>query len=144
MASSQAVTFKAEPDRVWGAVLKIVSAAGYTITETNAAARQIKYDASGDAWAWAQTVTVSVAGITDNETLVTVNVEAKDNWSLTEGSRQRQLIKHILDELSTQFPAVAVQPQQAGTPNTSGCFGLLLLLIGVAGLHAVVSALLEK
>jgi len=42
MAKSQSVTFQAEPDKVWGAVVKLVNAAGYAVSETNAAAKKKK------------------------------------------------------------------------------------------------------
>jgi hypothetical protein len=47
MATSQSVTFKADPDKIWGAVVKLVTSAGYAIAETNQAAKQIIYRASG-------------------------------------------------------------------------------------------------
>jgi hypothetical protein len=133
VAKSQSVTVEAEAEKVWGAVVKLVNAAGYAVSETNSAARQIKYSASGGGWAWGQVVTISVTGIEDNETMVTVKAESGGQASLTEGGQQGKLIQFVIDKLTEKFP---VSEQQAkavsGAPGTSGCAGMVFLLAGTA------------
>jgi hypothetical protein len=132
MAKSQSVTFEAEANKVWGAVVKLVTAAGYAVSETNTAAKQIKYSASGGGWAWAQLVTISVTGVEDNETIVTVKAESAGQASLTEGGQQSKLISFALDKLTEKFPVSENQTKATsgapGTPGTNGCAGLVLLL----------------
>ena len=38
MAKSQSVALEAEAEKVWGAVVRLISSAGYAVSETNAAA----------------------------------------------------------------------------------------------------------
>jgi hypothetical protein len=142
MATTQSKSFQAPPEQVWAAVIKLVTSAGYSVTETNAAARQIVYRASGGGWAWAQSVKVSVAGVAENETLVTVHAEAAEQVTLTEGGQQRKLIAFVFDALQRQFPLAAGQQNIADAPGTSGCFGGVLLL--VAGMSAAAFAFLSR
>jgi hypothetical protein len=145
MATSQSVTFQAAPGQVWPAVVKIINGAGYAVSETNAAAMQIKYKASGGGWAWGQLVTVSVAGVGDNETMVSVTAEAEGQATLTEGGQQRKLVRFIIDNLAKALPMAANQPTAVGAPGTSGCFGMLLFLIECSLCTCVaVSALLAR
>ena len=130
MATSQCVTFKADPDAVWGAVVKLVTGAGYAVAKTDQAAKQIVYQASGGAFAWAQDVQVSITGVDEGETMVTVLAEAAGQAALTEGGQQRKLIKFVIDELNKKFPLADNQPQPVNAPGTSGCFGMLFLIIG--------------
>jgi hypothetical protein len=133
MAKSQSVTFEAEADKVWGAVVKLVNAAGYAVSETNSAARQIKYSASGGGWAWGQLVTISVTGIEDNETMVTVKAESSGQASLTEGGQQSKLIQFVIDKLTEKFPVSEKQAKAvSGAPGTTGCASMVFLLAGTA------------
>ena len=138
MATSQTVTFKADPDKVWGAVVKLVTGAGYAVAQTNQAAKQIVYQASGGGWAWAQNVQVSITGVDDGETMVTVLAEAAGQASLTEGGQQRKLIAFVLDELPSKFERADHQHQPVNAPGTSGCAGMVLLIAG-AGITALVT-----
>jgi hypothetical protein len=132
LATSHSVSFKAPPDKVWGAVVKTVTAAGYPVAKTDQGARQIIYQASGGGFAWAQNVQVSVTGVDDDETMVSVLVQAAGQQTLTEGSQQRKLISFVVDELSRKFPLSDHQPQTASAPGTSGCFGVAFLLASAA------------
>lgn len=135
MATAQSKTFQADPDKVWGAVVKIANGAGYTIKETNAAAKQIVYKASGGGFAWGQLVTVSVSGVEDDETIVTVRAEAEGQATLTEGGQQRKLISFMFGQLEEKFPVSENQKQIANAPGTSGCMGMVLLLLtGAVGM----------
>jgi len=130
MAKSQSATFHADADRIWGAVVKLVSAAGYAVSETNVAAKQIKYEASGGGWAWAQRVTISVTGVGDNETMVTVKAAVAGQATLTEGGQQSKLIKFVIDKLAESFPLSENQATPImDAPGTSGCLGMVLVLM---------------
>jgi hypothetical protein len=75
---------------------------------------------------------VSVSGVEDNETIVTVRADAEGQATLTEGGQQRKLIAFLFDKLEEIFPLSANQKQIANAPGTSGCFGILLLLVTAA------------
>lgn len=132
MATSHSVSFKAPADKVWGAVVKLVTAAGYPVAKTDQGAKQIIYQASGGGFAWAQNVQVSVTGVDDDETMVSILVEAAGQQTLTEGGQQRKLISFVVEELSKKFPLSDHQPQAASAPGTDGCFGVALLLVSAA------------
>jgi hypothetical protein len=140
MATSQSVTFKADPDKVWGAVMKLVTSPGYAIAETNQAAKQIVYQASGGGWAWAQYVQVSVTGVDEGETMVTVLAEAAGQATLTEGGQQQKLIKFVIGELSKKFQLAENQRRPVHAPGTSGCAGLILVLVGGSGVAALTTS----
>ena len=134
MATSHSVMFNAPADKVWGTLIKVVTAAGYPIAKTDQAAKQIIYQASGGAFAWAQNVQVSVTQIEDDETMVSILAEAAGQSTMTEGAQQQKLIAFIVEELSKKFPLAEHQPQTAAAPGTSGCAGVVLLLIsGIGG-----------
>ncbi|NBR06328.1 MAG: hypothetical protein EBT92_11205 [Planctomycetes bacterium] len=138
MSTSSSVSFKASPDKVWGAVVKLITSANYTITKTDQGARQIVYQASGGGWAWKQSVQVSVTGIDEDETMVTVMAQAAGQSTLTEGGQQRKLINFIIDSLCEKFQLAENQKSLNNVPGTSGCFGLIMLiLLGAAGIVAV-------
>ncbi|MCZ2340764.1 MAG: hypothetical protein LC104_03085 [Bacteroidales bacterium] len=139
MATSQTVTYKADPDEIWRAVVKLVTRAGYAIAQTNQAAKQIVYQASGGGWAWAQNVQVSITSVDDDETMVTVLAEAAGQATFTEGGQQRKLIVFVLDELDKMFERAVHQHQPVNAPGTSGCAGMMLLLSG-AGITGLVVA----
>jgi hypothetical protein len=124
--------FNAPADKVWGTLIKVVTAARYPIAKTDQAAKQIVYQASGGAFAWAQNVQVSVTEIEDDETMVSIVAEAAGQSTLTEGAQQQKLIAFIVEELSKKFPLAEHQPQTAA-PGTSGCAGVMLLLISGLG-----------
>ena len=128
VATSQAVTFVAGGEKVWSAVVKLIHGAGYTIIETDQAAKQIIYQASGGGWAWAQNVQVSVTPAGESETLVTVLAEAAGQETVFEGTQQEKLIKFVFDELSKRFAVAENQPQVTNAPGTSGC--LVIVLVG--------------
>ena len=132
MATSHSVSFKASADKVWGAVVKLVTAAGYPVARTDQGAKQIVYQASGGGFAWDQNVQVSVTGVDEDETMVSILVEAAGQQTLTEGGQQRKLISFVVDELSKKFPLSDHQPQSAAAPGTSGCVGVALLLVSAA------------
>jgi len=140
MATALSRTFEADPDRMWGAVIKIANASGYTIKETNAAAKQLVYKASGGGWAWGQIVTVSVTGVDETETVVTVRAQAEGQATLTEGGQQRKLIGFLFDKLEEKFPLSENQKQIANAPGTSGCFGMAFLLVSAAGCIGLTAA----
>jgi hypothetical protein len=145
MATSESVTFKAESDKVWSTVVKLVTGAGYAVAKTDQAAKQIVYQASGGGWAWAQNVQVSVTSLDEGETLVTVLAKSAGQATLTEGGQQRKLIAFVIDELSKKFPLVENQSQPVNAPGTSGCFGMILLIAGVGiGVCAVVGQLFAR
>ena len=134
MATSHSVMLNAPADKVWGTLIKVVTAAGYPIAKTDQAAKQIVYQASGGAFAWAQNVQVSVTEIEYDETMVSILAEAAGQSTLTEGAQQQKLIAFIVAELSKKFPLAEHQPQAAAAPGTSGCAGVVLLLIsGIGG-----------
>jgi hypothetical protein len=108
-----------------------VAAAGYPVAKTDQGAKQIVYQASGGGFAWAQNVQVSVTGVDDYESMVSVFVEAAGQATLTEGGQQRKLIAFVVDELSKKFPLCDHQPQSAA-PGTSGCFGVAVLMLSAA------------
>lgn len=138
MSTSSSVSFKAGPDQVWGAVIKLITSANYTITKTDQGARQIVYQASGGAWAWKQSVHVSVTGIDEDETMVTVMAQSTGQSTLTEGGQQRKLISFIIDSLKDKFPIAQNQKPLSNVPGTSGCFGLIMLiLLGAVGILVV-------
>src|SRR5579884_1461375 len=97
MAMAQSKTFQAGADQVWGFILKTIHGAGYVIAETDTAARRVFYKAGGGGFAWAQLVTVTVSGVAEEETIVTVRAEAEEQPTLTEGGQQRRLIQFIFD-----------------------------------------------
>ena len=136
MSIVQSKTFEADPDKVWVAVIRIAKGAGYTIRETNARAKQLVYQASGGVLAWSQLVTVSVSGVEEHETIVSVRAEAKWHGTLLEGGQQRRLIAFFFDKLEEVLkekpPLSADQKQFANAPGTSGCFGMVMLLVTVA------------
>ena len=90
MPLSSSVSFKAGPDKVWGSLIKLITAANYTITKTDQGAKQIVYQASGGGWAWKQEVQVSVTGIDEDETMVTVLAQSTGQSTLTEGGQQTE------------------------------------------------------
>jgi len=140
MSTSSSVSFKAGPDKVWGSVIKLITSANYTITKTDQGAKQIVYQASGGGWAWKQEVQVSVTGIDEDETMVTVLAQATGQSTLTEGSQQRKLISFIIDSLSEKFEVAENQKSLSNVPGTSGCFGLMMLiLLSAAGIVVVLS-----
>ena len=49
-------------------------------------------------------MTVSVTGVEDNETLVTVKAEPAGQAALTEGGQQSKLISFVIDKLTEKFP----------------------------------------
>jgi hypothetical protein len=108
MATTQSKTFQAAPDQVWVAVVKLITSAGYPVKETNAAARQLVYQASGGGWAWAQSVKVSVVGVAEGETLVTVNAEAAGQETLTEGPSSGSSSLSFSTTSSNSFPSPPV------------------------------------
>lgn len=116
------------PDKVWGAVVKLVAGAGYPVAKTDQAAKQIVYQASGGGFAWAQNVQVSVTGVDENETMVSLLVESAGQSTLTEGGQQRKLISFVVEELSKTFTLSKHQPKTAAAPGTSGCMGVSMLL----------------
>lgn len=126
MAVSESMTFEAEADRVWVTLVRLVNSAGYAVSEINAAAKQIKYQATGGGWAWAQLVTVSITGLENNETLVTVKAEAVGQATLTQGGQQRKLVEFIFIKLNEKFPLSQSQTERVttGAPGTSGCMVL--------------------
>jgi hypothetical protein len=123
MATSHSAMLNAPADKVWGTLIKVVTAAGYPIAKTDQAAKQLVYQASGGAFAWAQNVQVSVTEIEDDETMVSILVEAAGQSTVTEGAQQQKLIAFIVEELSKKFPLAEHQPQAAAAPGTSGCAG---------------------
>jgi len=133
MATSHSVSYKASADKVWGALVKVVTAAGYPVARTDQGAKQIIYQASGGGFAWAQNVQVSVTGVDDEETMVSILVQAAGQQTLTEGGQQRKLISFVVDELSKKFPLSDHQPQIATAPGTSGCFGVIAICGGLVG-----------
>src|SRR4051812_7725253 len=104
MATTNSVTFRADANKVWRAVLRIINEGGYALTETNAAAKQLRYDASGGPFAWGQTVTVSVAEVGDEETMVTVQVRAGGTEGFLDWRQQKKLIEFVVEELKERFP----------------------------------------
>ena len=141
MATSKSVTFKAEADKVWGAVVKLVTGAGYAVASTDQAAKQIVYRASGGVSTWEQSVQVSVTGVDECETTVIVLAEADEDsndtvhaalMTLNEGRQQRKLVEFVLDELSKKFELAETQPQVMTAPGTSGCAVMVLVLTCVA------------
>src|SRR5436305_2083005 len=106
MAVSNTATFRAAPDAVWRAVLKLVREAGYPLTRTDQAARQVGYQASGGAFAGAQQVEVSVCEAGEEETMVTVTAQAAGAGTLAQGGQQRKLVGFVLTELGKSFPVV--------------------------------------
>ena len=143
MATSHSVAYKAPSDKVWGSIVKLVAASGYSVVKTDQGAKQIVYQASGGGFAWAQNVQVSVTGVDDEETLVSILVEAAGQETLTEGGQQRKLISFVVDELGKKFPFAEHQPQATAAPGTSGCAGMALLLIcGAAGSFFIVASLM--
>jgi hypothetical protein len=140
MATSQSVTFKADTDNVWGAVVKLITGAGYAIAKTDQAAKQIIYQASGGGLAWRQNVQVSVTGVHEGETIVTVLAEAAGQATFTEGGQQRKLIQFVLDELAKKFEMAEHQHQPVNAPGTSGCVGMVLLLLGSGTALAVLAS----
>jgi hypothetical protein len=140
MATTQSKTFQATPDQVWVAVVKLVRRAGYSIKETNAAARQLVYQASGGGWAWAQNVKVSVVGVDEGETLVTVLAEAAEKGTLTEGPQQQKLVAFVFDALKKQFSPVVERGQHAEAPGSPEEGRRVALWI--AGLAAIATTVL--
>lgn len=136
MAMAHSVTYGADSTKLWGAIVKIVSSAGYTIAETNEATKQLVYKASGGGFAGAQLVTVSASKVEENETIVTVLCEAERHATLMEGGQQQKLIEFMFDQLGQQFPRAANQPQIANAPGTAGCFGMLLFLLAILSIAA--------
>ena len=100
MATSHSVSYRAPADQVWAAVVRLVTAAGYPVARTDQAAKQIIYQASGGGFALAQNVQISVTGVEDDETMVSILVQAAGQQTLTEGGQQRKLISFVVDELS--------------------------------------------
>ena len=132
MATSHSVSYRAPADQVWGAVVRVVTAAGYPVARTDQAAKQIIYQASGGGFAWAQNVQISVTGVEAEETMVNILVQAAGQQTLTEVGQQRKLISFVVDELSKKFSLVTRQPQVEPAPGTSGCVGIAVLVIAVA------------
>lgn len=132
MATSHSVSYRAPADQVWAAVVRLVTAAGYPVARTDQAAKQIIYQASGGGFALAQNVQISVTGVEDDETMVSILVQAAGQQTLTEGGQQRKLISFVVDELSQKFPLVTQQPQVNPAPGTSGCVGIAVLVIVAA------------
>ena len=73
-----------------------------------------------------------MSGVEENETIVTVRAEAKGKSIIGEGGQQRKLIAFLFDQLEEKFPLAANQKQIANAPVTSGCFGMLLLILTAA------------
>lgn len=140
MATSGSVTLAADSNKVWGAVVRLVNAANYPIIETDQAAKQIIYRASGGGWAWAQNVQVSVTDLGEEECLVTVIAESAGQASLTEGGQQRKLVQFVIEELSKKFPLAAQQSQPVQAPGAGGCLVLLACLAGGIGVLSIVLA----
>jgi hypothetical protein len=129
MPTSQTVIYKAEPDKVWGAVVKLVTTAGYAVVKTDQAARQIVYQVPAKGINWAQNVMISVTGVEADETLVTVLAESVQ-FSYAEGSKQRELVGFIVTELDKKFPKAPVQPAMNAPGTSSGCLVALLIITG--------------
>jgi hypothetical protein len=132
MAISTTATFRAAPDAVWRAVLQLVREAGYPVTGTNQAARQIQYQASGGAFAWTQEVEVSICEAGDGETMLTVTAKAAGAATLAQGGQQRKLVGFVLTELGKKFPLVEGEVSSVKAPGTSGCLGGVVLLVAGA------------
>src|SRR5262245_12960145 len=103
MATSHSVSFKADADQVWRAVVRLVSSSGYPLLKTDASAKHLTYQASGGAFAWRQNVQVSLVEVEQDAVVVTVLVEAAGHSTLTEGFQQRALISFVFDELAKTF-----------------------------------------
>lgn len=144
MAVSQSATFAAEPDKVWGTVVKLVTGAGYAVVKTDRAAMHLVYQAKGGAWAWAQNVHVSVSSVDEGETMVTVFAEAAGEFSFTEGALQRKLIGWVIDELSDRFDMIAMKRPKAAAPGTSGCAGFILLFATFTAGFCIVAGFLAR
>lgn len=119
MAVAHSATFRAGPDRVWGVVLKVVTSAGYTVAETDNAAKRLAYVAGGGAFAFSQVVVVTVTGVGDDESLVTARAEAETYGTLMEAHQQRNLVEFLFEQLQAQLPLAAGQPTNA--PGAEGC-----------------------
>jgi hypothetical protein len=124
MAHSSVVIGSA--DRVWSSTVRLITGAGYLVVETNAGAKQIRYKATGGAFAWPQLVTVSVAPVDANEALVTVAVGAESLPSLTEGGAQRELISFVFDKLAESYQ-VENKPSQSDSGALASFFLVLLI-----------------
>jgi hypothetical protein len=85
-------------------VVKLVMAAGHPVVKTDQGAKQIVFQASGGWLAYTQEVNVSVVSVDADETIVTIAVQAHGQSSLTEGGKQQELIKFVVDELRKKFP----------------------------------------
>lgn len=144
MGMSATKTYLAAVDEIWGTVLKIVSESGYPIARTDQAAKQIVYRASGGGWAWEQEVTVSMSGVGDGKTLVTVFVQSAGQATFTEGGQQSKLINFMLDELGKSFrlDATPIQKTTApGTPGNSGCAVSVLFIMSAVTVITAASLL---
>lgn len=133
MALSHSVSFRGPADRVWGAVVKLVMAAGHPVVRTDQAARQIVFQASGGWMAYTQEVQVSVVGIDANETIVTIAVAAHGQETLTEGGKQQELVDFVVEELSKKFPLFdeeeeAAPPSTPARTATGGSTGTLVIM----------------
>ena len=129
MAVSRSVTYLASHKAVWRAVMRLVQAAGYEVAETSRGAGTIVYYASGGMVAWKQEVLVSVTEVGDEETAVTVHVQAAGQATLMEGRQQRKLTEFVLSELDKQFER-GEESRPISAPGTAGCFGVVLLILG--------------
>ena len=134
MSTSSSVSFKAASDKVWGAVIKLITSANYAITKTDQGAKQIVFQASGGVWAYKQSVQVSVTGIDEDETMVTTEVHATYLPTLTQGGQQRKLINFIIDSLRKKFQLADNQKSLSYGAGASEFFGwIIITLISTAG-----------
>lgn len=131
MATAKSASFLANSNDVWEAVIDIVISAGYTVLETDAAAKKIRYSAKVNSLTTvAQIVQVSVVGAAD-KALVSLNVNSTQFY-LLEGPLQKKLVQYVMSELGKRF-TLAAQKSDSNAPGTgSGCMGMVLLLVGAA------------
>ncbi len=133
MATSNSVIYNADPDKVWGTVVKLVTTAGYAVVKTDQAAKQIVYQIPASGINWAQSIMISVTGVDANETMVTVLAESVQ-FSWTEASKQKELIEYVVGELNKRFPVAPTQPQMNAPGTTSGCMVAFSLLLSITSL----------
>ena len=115
MAASESVLIRAASNKVWGAVVKLVHAAGFPVLDANQGMKQIVYVAPGGWWAWKQRVKISINETDEGECLVSILVKPASFPTFTQGIAQRKIIQSLLDDLWKQFP----ESGALGVPNPS-------------------------
>ena len=147
MATAQSLTFQTDKDTLFAVAIHTVRDAGYTISETDDAARKIVYyaDQPGNFMVagnrFEVTITVSgasqVAAQTALLSIKAVGITVTNNGiAIQDDKFENELLNFVTNELKRQYPIVASQTTIANAPGAGVNRGGCLVLMGTLGLLA--------